>query len=53
MGLIEPIIAILLGSWFLGESLTSRALGGGLLILFSVWLAMAPAGAPARASAVK
>jgi drug/metabolite transporter (DMT)-like permease len=53
MGLIEPIIAILLGSWFLGESVTSRALGGGLLILFSVWLAMAPARAPARASAVK
>lgn len=49
MGLIEPIIAILLGSWFLGESINSRALSGGLLILFSVWLAMAPA----RVSAVK
>ncbi len=30
MGLIEPIIAILLGSWFLGESINSRALAGGL-----------------------
>ena len=53
MGLIEPIIAILLGSWFLGESMNSRAITGGLLILFSVWLAMAPAAAPAQAPAVK
>ena len=53
MGLIEPIIAIMLGSWFLGESINSRALAGGLLILFSVWLAMSPARAPARAAAVK
>lgn len=53
MGLIEPIVAILLGSWFLGESINSRALGGGLLILFSVWLAMAPAKAPVRVSAVQ
>ena len=55
MGLIEPIIAILLGSWFLGESINNRALLGGLLILFSVWLAMAPgrAQAPAPAPAVE
>jgi drug/metabolite transporter (DMT)-like permease len=55
MGLIEPIIAIVLGAWFLNETINSRALAGGLLILFSVWLAMAPARAPApaRASAVK
>jgi drug/metabolite transporter (DMT)-like permease len=57
MGLIEPIIAIVLGAWFLNESITTRALSGGLLILFSVWLAMAPARqpatAPARAPAVK
>ena len=46
MGLIEPIIAILLGAWFLNESINSRALTGGLLILFSVWLAMAPAKTP-------
>ena len=48
MGLIEPIIAILLGSWFLDESITMRAMSGGLLILFSVWLAMAPG--PAKTS---
>lgn len=53
MGLIEPVIAIMLGAWFLGESINSRALAGGSLILFSVWLAMAPTRAPARAPAVK
>ena len=43
MGLVEPVIAILLGAWILGESMTVRALWGGAVILASVWLAMAPA----------
>jgi drug/metabolite transporter (DMT)-like permease len=43
MGLVEPLIAILLGAWILGEGMTSRALVGGALILGSLWLAMAPA----------
>jgi drug/metabolite transporter (DMT)-like permease len=42
MGLVEPVIAILLGAWILGESMTVRALFGGIVILASVWLAMAP-----------
>jgi drug/metabolite transporter (DMT)-like permease len=42
MGLIEPLIAILLGAWILGESMNARALFGGVLILTSVWMAMAP-----------
>ena len=41
MGLIEPVIAILLGSWVLGEQMNSRALLGGVLILASMWLTMA------------
>ena len=43
MGLVEPVIAILLGAWILGESMSVRAFLGGLVILASVWLAMAPA----------
>jgi drug/metabolite transporter (DMT)-like permease len=43
MGLIEPVIAILLGAWILGESLNSRALAGGVVILLSVALTLAPA----------
>lgn len=43
MGLVEPVIAILLGAWVLGEALNSRAWFGGALILTSLWLAMAPA----------
>ena len=43
MGLVEPVIAILLGSWFLSETMNSRALLGGAVILFSVALTMAPA----------
>ena len=35
MGLIEPIIAILLGAWLLDEAMNSRALVGGALILAS------------------
>ncbi len=40
MGLIEPLIAIVLGAWILGEAMNPRALTGGALILVSVWLAM-------------
>ena len=43
MGLVEPVIAIMLGVWILGESMNPRAIGGGAVILASVWLAMAPA----------
>jgi drug/metabolite transporter (DMT)-like permease len=42
MGLIEPVIAIMLGAWILDEVLNSRAWIGGALILASMWLAMAP-----------
>lgn len=40
MGLVEPIIAIMLGAWFLGESMNARAFLGGAVILFSVVLTM-------------
>jgi drug/metabolite transporter (DMT)-like permease len=42
MGLVEPVIAILLGAWILGESMNARAVGGGVIILASVWLTMVP-----------
>jgi drug/metabolite transporter (DMT)-like permease len=45
MGLVEPPIAMALGVWFLGEHFNSRTLAGSALILFSVWLTIAP---PAR-----
>jgi drug/metabolite transporter (DMT)-like permease len=41
MGLIEPVIAILLGGWILGETLNRRTFAGAAVILASVWLAMA------------
>lgn len=47
MGLVEPLIAILLGSWILDESMHPRALSGGVLILLSLWLAMAGPSPPA------
>jgi drug/metabolite transporter (DMT)-like permease len=40
MGLVEPVIAVLLGAWILGESMNPRALAGGAVILASVWLTM-------------
>ena len=43
MGLIEPVVAILLGAWILDESMNVRTLLGGTVILASVWLAMSPA----------
>lgn len=42
MGLIEPVIAIVLGAWVLGERMNGRAMVGGAVILASVWLAMVP-----------
>ena len=36
MGLIEPLIAVLLGAAFLGERLTIRAMAGGVCILVAV-----------------
>ena len=36
MGLIEPLIAVLLGAVFLGETLTMRTTLGGLCILLAV-----------------
>ena len=42
MGLIEPPIAMALGAWFLGERMNARTLAGSAMILFSVWLTMAP-----------
>src|SRR5688500_6576606 len=50
MGLIEPLIAILLGAWILGETMNDHAVIGGVLILASVWLVVAPSPtAPATA----
>lgn len=43
MGLVEPVIAIVLGAWILDESMNSRAIVGGAVILASVWLALSPA----------
>jgi O-acetylserine/cysteine efflux transporter len=40
MGLVEPVIAMLLGAWILGESMTARAIGGAAIILASLWLSM-------------
>ncbi len=40
MGLVEPIIAILLGAWWLNETMNTRAIVGGAVILFSVVLTM-------------
>jgi drug/metabolite transporter (DMT)-like permease len=42
MGLVEPVIAIMLGAWVLGETMNDHAILGGALILASVWLVMAP-----------
>lgn len=40
MGLIEPLLAVLLGAAVLGETLTTRAILGGALILVSVGFAL-------------
>lgn len=41
MGLIEPPIAMVLGTWFLHERMNARTLVGSAIILLSVWLTMA------------
>ncbi|MEO5898045.1 MAG: DMT family transporter [Vicinamibacterales bacterium] len=38
MGLVEPPLAVLIGSWALGETMNWRAIAGSAIILFSVWL---------------
>ena len=38
MALVEPLLALLLGAWVLGETLTTQALLGGACILTSIWL---------------
>ena len=52
MGLIEPLIAVLLGAVFLGETLTIRTTFGGLCILLAVAVVLdlvkAPKGRLAR-----
>ena len=40
MGLVEPLIAVVLGAVFLGETLSSRALLGGAAIIVSVALVL-------------
>ena len=52
MGLVEPVIAILLGACFLGEAMNARALAGGAVILVSVALTMSQ-GRQSRDSARK
>lgn len=42
MGLVEPPIAMMLGVWFLHETMNARTIGGTALILLSVWMAIAP-----------
>ena len=48
MGLVEPVIAILLGAWILGETMNARAWLGGAIILVSVALTLAPRSLSAR-----
>jgi drug/metabolite transporter (DMT)-like permease len=38
MGLVEPLIAVLLGAAFLGERVTARAGIGGALVLCSIFM---------------
>nr|WP_297350746.1 EamA family transporter [uncultured Caldimonas sp.] len=37
--LLSPVMAVLLGWWFLGQALTPLQLGGGVLVVCSIWLA--------------
>jgi drug/metabolite transporter (DMT)-like permease len=48
MGLVEPVIAIVLGAWILGEAMNGRAIAGGTIILASVWLSMTQSFRPQR-----
>lgn len=40
MGLVEPLIAVLLGSMFLDERLTLMTFAGGVMVLASVWVVL-------------
>jgi drug/metabolite transporter (DMT)-like permease len=40
MGIVEPPIAVLLGVWFLDETMNVRTVVGSVVILASVWVAM-------------
>jgi drug/metabolite transporter (DMT)-like permease len=40
MGLVEPLIAVLLGALFLDETMNARTIGGGLCIILSVALVL-------------
>jgi drug/metabolite transporter (DMT)-like permease len=42
MGLVEPLIAVLLGWAFLGETLTAAAAAGGVLVLCSIFMITMP-----------
>lgn len=49
MSIVEPLLAVLLGAFVLGERLTGRTLIGGVCILVSAWLIlMRKRGATAR-----
>jgi drug/metabolite transporter (DMT)-like permease len=42
MGLVEPLIAVLLGRVFLGERVTAGAAGGGAMVLCSIFMITIP-----------
>ena len=50
MGLVEPLVAVLLGAIFLGETMTGWTLAGGILIVVSVALVLDVLG-PSRSGA--
>lgn len=52
MGLIEPLVAILLGAIFLGETLTVRTMVGGACILIAVAAVLDVLAPPGRAAPV-
>ncbi|MCM5682380.1 DMT family transporter [Schlegelella sp. S2-27] len=47
--LLSPVTAVLLGWWFLGQSLTAMQTAGGLLVVGSIWLGQYAYRAPGRA----
>ena len=52
MGLIEPLVAVLLGAVFLDETLTVRTMAGGVFILIAVAVVLDVAAPRTRAAAV-
>ena len=52
MGLIEPLVAVLLGAVFLGETLTVRTIVGGVCILIAVAAVLDVVAPRARAAPV-